>query len=170
MSTLLAYAYTFSAQGGGMGLKTGNFGYRVLTFKQSSHTAIFIEFRAFAKLRDEANSMRFDCRVSRPTLHFHCRRNMRSRSHSRGLSVRPSVCPIIRPQQRHAASLLLSAGPPAATDTSPQHGAAARSSAANPGNATLSDESTIKAELTTKIREIWRFKVCRVGQNGATDS
>ena len=90
LSTLLAYAYTSSAQG--MGLKTGNFGPRVLTFKQSSHTAIFIKFRAFAKLRDEANSMRFDCRVSRPTLHFHCWRNMRSRFYSRGLSVRPSVC------------------------------------------------------------------------------
>jgi len=59
---------------------------------EGKHTAIFIKFRAFAKLRDEANSMRFDCRVSRPTLHFHCRRNMRSRSYSRGLSVRPSVC------------------------------------------------------------------------------
>jgi len=77
------------------------------------------------------------------------------------VSVRPSVYRIIRPQQRRVAGLLLSvpptgdqsisagAGHPAVT--APQHGAAARRSAANAGTAMLTaklfDEAELKADL-----------------------
>jgi len=74
-------------------------------------------------------------------------------------SVRPSVCPIIRPQQRRAAFLLLNAMPAGVDETStdraarsaataPQHGAAARRSAANAGSDMLTAEITrLNAEL-----------------------
>ena len=64
------------------------------------------------------------------------------------LSVRPFVCPIIRPQQRRADSLLLSAVRARDSDQKRRgrapssSGIAARRSAANAGSAMLTAEST----------------------------
>jgi len=73
---------------------------------------------------------------------------MRSRTHEKAErpSVRPSVCPIDRQQQRHAASLLLSAvraGDIERQQRAPapsSNGAAARRSAANAGSVMLTAE------------------------------